>query len=258
MATENIASASADRLLSRALDPAKADRSPACGIQEGVDPGVGRFGAGVDQHRDPVRCPGGRGGDERELVAQIAGVLDDADDGPAAAVERERLPGLEPEDRGHAVGDGDLARACGVAASAQREPCAPVRSARVLGAELDLLDPAGHGQRAVTDDIGRPEAFLDGGQTRVEPARIGAVEPQQVIGRAELGIVVGRARVVGDGDAGDRGGDRDGEQGEHEDLLAPLAPEQTPRPAHQRAARGDSGAARSSQRRWVRERRHCR
>ena len=136
-----------------------------------------------------VRCPGGRRGDERELVAQIAWVLDDADDGPAMAVEGKRLPELEPEDRGHAVGDGDLARACRIAASAERKPCAPVRSARVLGAELDLVDAARHEQRAVTDDVDRPEAFLDGGEARLQPARIGAVEPQQVAGRAELGIV---------------------------------------------------------------------
>ena len=257
VATENIASASAARLLCRASDPANADRSPAFALHEGVDPGVDRFGAGIDQHRDLVRCPGGRGRDERELVAQIAWVLDDADDGPAAAVEGERLPELEPEDRGHAVGDGDLARACRVAASAQRKPCAPVGSARVLGAELDLVDAARHEQRAVTDDLDRPEAFLDGGQTRLQPARIGAVEPQQVTGRAELGIVR-RARVVGDRDAGDRGRDRDGEKSEHQDLLAPLAPEQAPRPAHERAARGDSAAARSSRCGAVRECRHRR
>jgi hypothetical protein len=66
----------------------------------------------------------------------------------------------------------------------------------------------------VTDDVDRPEAFLDGGETGLQPARIGAVEPEQVTGRAELGIVRG-ARVVGDRDAGDRGRDGDGEEGEH-------------------------------------------
>ena len=204
--------------------------------QEGVDPAVDRFGAGVHQHRDVVRCSRERRGDKCELVAQIAWVLDDADDGPPMAVERKCLPELEAEDSGHAVGDGDLARPVRIAASSEREPCAPVRSARVLGAKLDLVDAARNRQRAVTDDVDRPEAFLDGGETRLQPARIGAVEPQEVTGRAELRIVR-RTRVVGDRDAGDRGRDREGEEREHQDLLAPLASEQAPRPAHQRTAR---------------------
>ena len=126
--------------------------------------GVDRFGAGVDQDRDVVRCSRGRGGDEGELVAQVAWVLDDADDGSATAVEGKRLPELESEERGHAVGDGDLVGACRVAASAEREPCAPVRSARVLGAELDRVDAARDGQRAVADDVGSPEPFPGGGE----------------------------------------------------------------------------------------------
>ena len=95
----------------RVSDPAKADRSPTfASAKASTD-----AGAGVDQHRDVVRCSRGRGGDEGELVAQIAWVLDDADDGPAAAVEVKRLPELEPEDRGHAVGDRDLAGAFRIA-----------------------------------------------------------------------------------------------------------------------------------------------
>ena len=57
-------------------------------IREGVD----RVGVGVDQDRDLVRCSRGRGGDEGELVAQITWVLDDADDGPATAVEGQSAP----------------------------------------------------------------------------------------------------------------------------------------------------------------------
>ena len=108
--------------------------------------GVHRAGVGVDEDRDVIRPSRGRGGDEGELVAQIAWVLDDADDRPATAVEGKRLPDLEPQERGHAVGDGNFAGSVRVAASAERQARATVRPARVLGAELDLVDAAGNSQ----------------------------------------------------------------------------------------------------------------
>ncbi len=111
-----------------------------------VDEGVHRAGVGVDEDRDVIRSSCRRGGDERELVAQIAWVLDDADDRPATAVEGKRLPDLEPQERGHAVGDGSFVGSVRVAASAERQARATVRPARVLGAELDLVDAAGNGQ----------------------------------------------------------------------------------------------------------------
>ena len=43
-------------------------------------------------------APCRRGGDERELVAQLARVLDDADDRPAPAVERQGRADLEPQE----------------------------------------------------------------------------------------------------------------------------------------------------------------
>ena len=46
---------------------------------EGVDRGAAR----IDQNRDGVGPPRRGGGDESELVAQLARVLDDADDSPA-------------------------------------------------------------------------------------------------------------------------------------------------------------------------------
>jgi hypothetical protein len=55
------------------------------GSEEGLD----RLDTRVDQDGDEVRSAGGRGGDERELVAQLARVLDDADHGPRTTVERQ-------------------------------------------------------------------------------------------------------------------------------------------------------------------------
>ena len=217
-------------------------------LEEGAD----RVVACVDQDRDVVGCSRGSGGDECELVAQITWVLDDADSGPSAAIESQRLPDLEPEERGHPVGDGYLVAAFGVGASLECKAWGPVRSARVLSTELHRFNGAGHSQRAVADDVGRPEPVREGGETRLQRVRIGAIQLEEVIGGAELGIVR-RGRVVGDRDAADRGRDRDGQKRDHQDLLPPLAAEQAPRPADQRATRGNAAAARSSGRQTVRE-----
>ena len=102
-----------------------------------------------------------------------------------------------------------------------------------------------------------PNDFLAEARAAVERPRIGAVEPEQVAGRAELGVVR-RARVEGDRDAADRGRDRDGEERHHQHLLPPLAAEHAPRPADDRSAGGDAAVARASPRRVVSERRHRR
>ncbi len=66
--------------------------------------------------------------------------------------------------------------------------------------------------------------------------------------------VVRWGRVVDDRDAADRSRDRDGEKGQHQDLLTPLAAKQAPGPADHGAARGDAATFRSGQRRWTCER----
>ena len=74
------------------------------------------------------------------------------------------------------VGDGYLVAAFRVAASVECKARGPVGSARVLSTELHRLDGAGHSQRAVADDVGRPEPVREGGETRGQRARIGAVQ----------------------------------------------------------------------------------
>ena len=128
---------------------------------------------GLDENRDAVGRPRGCGRDEGELVGQITWVLDDADDGPAMAVEGQRIPDLEREQVGDTVGDGDLTRTHRVAAPAECEQRAPVRAVRVLGAELHLLDAAGDDERAVADHLGRPEPLPGGVETRLERSWIG-------------------------------------------------------------------------------------
>ena len=91
-----------------------------------------------------VRRSRGRRGDERELVAQLARVLDEADDRPRGG---RRAPAIAPissrSSVGDAVGDSDLVGAPRVAAPAEREQLATEGAGRVLGAEVDRLDAPG-------------------------------------------------------------------------------------------------------------------
>src|SRR5918994_1263363 len=166
----------------------------------------------------------------------------------ATAGEAQSLPDLEPEQVRDAVGDGDLVAALRVIASVECKARAAVRSARVLRTELNLLDGTRDCPRAVADDVDRPVLLPEAGESCGERARIAAVKIEQLIGRAELGLVrLVRARVVGDGEAR-----------YHEDLLAPLAAEHPPGPVDEGAARGDAAVRRPSKRFPVSERRHRR
>ena len=93
---------------------------------------------------------------------------------------------LEPEEVGDAVGDRDLAGADRVAAAAEREQRAAVGAVRVLRAEVDGLDAAGDGDRAMADDVDRAERR----RAAASPASsLRGSEPsnlEQVVGRAEL------------------------------------------------------------------------
>jgi hypothetical protein len=126
------------------------------------------------------------------------------------AVKRERRPELEAEELRHPVGDGDFARPIRIATLTECEGVAPEDTVRVLCAEVDALHATRDGHRAVPYDLDRPEVFPGGGELGLEVG-IRAVEPEDVAGRAVLGVVR-RSRVVDDRDAGDRSRDRDGEQ----------------------------------------------
>jgi hypothetical protein len=87
------------RLLFSRLTPGPPECGLAVVIQPrpgAVDPGVDRSTARVDKNRHMARRPRGRGGDKRELIAELARVLDDADDGPATSVKRHGRPDLDP------------------------------------------------------------------------------------------------------------------------------------------------------------------
>jgi hypothetical protein len=57
--------------------------------------------ARVEQDRHPIRSARFQRGDERELVRQIAGILDQADDGADTTALVEAIADLQLEDRCH-------------------------------------------------------------------------------------------------------------------------------------------------------------
>jgi hypothetical protein len=67
------------------------------GSVPGSEEGLERLVTYVGHDDHVVRCERGRGRDEREFVAELTRVLDDADDGPAPAVESQRIADLEPQ-----------------------------------------------------------------------------------------------------------------------------------------------------------------
>ena len=152
---------------------------------------VDRSGVRGDQQRDGVGRSCGCRRDKGELVCQVTGVLDDADDGPATAIEGQRVPDLEREEVGHTVGHGYLPGTLRVTAPAECEQLACEDAVRILGAELHAVDAAGDSDRAVADHLGRPEPLPGGVESRLERSRIGSVESQEVAGRAELCVVRG-------------------------------------------------------------------
>ena len=253
MATENIASVSVALLTSFPLfiEPCKAEWSPCESKKEMIAPSL-RGHEDVDD-----LGAGGRGRQERELVAQLARVLDDADDGSATAVERQGRADPKTKSLGNPVGDGNLAGTLGVAAPAEGEELGAVRAVGILRPVVDFLDSTRERHGPVADDIGRPERLLRGVEPRLELSRIGRVEDQDVVGRSEL-AVVGRNRLVRNRDAADGSRDGDGQERQHDQLLAPFAAEHPPRPPDDCAASGDAAIPRAGQRRPVRKGRHRR
>jgi hypothetical protein len=132
-------------LLRLILGPRERGRFPLAGVGCTVHVGVDRGAARVDENRDGVERPRRRGGDESELVAQLARILDDPDHGPAMAVQCERRPELEPEELRHPVGDGDLSLPVRIATLTDREKLAGEDTVRFLCTVVEALDAARDG-----------------------------------------------------------------------------------------------------------------
>ena len=92
-----------------------------------------------------------------------------------------------------------------------------------------------------------PNDLLAASSARQQPLRIGSVERQDEIGRAEVTIVGGNG-VRGDREAADGGGDGHGEERHHQELLPPFAAEHASRPPDDRPTRGHAAVPRSAER----------
>jgi len=182
------------------------------------------------------------GGDQRELVRQVARVLDDAGHPPGRA---RGLPGaahVRAVQGRHLAGQRHLAGAGRVAAADQAEQRSVVVPVRIFGAQPHRLGGA-RGDFLVLDEVGRPPAACDGGDVGGQ-VRVGAAQRHEPGGGAVRAVVgVAELPVRDDTGAPDRRRDRHGEQAEHEQLLAPFPAEQPPAPAEHRAPGGDTPVA---------------
>ncbi len=183
----------------------------------------------VEQDRHLGRRPDLGRRHEGELVQQALRVLDHADDAPGPSALMPEVPDLEAEGVCHPCGHGHLARTGGVVPAEQGEHRLPERAVRVLGAQVVGADRAGDGDGLVLDDVDAAEAVPQrgdlGGQFWVGP-----LERGEVPGGAEARVGQGRC-VDGHRRPDDRGGHRDHDERQDQQLLAPFAAEQPPRPA---------------------------
>ena len=183
------------------------------------------------------------GRDERELVEEALGVLDDADDLALDATDAPAVADREVEVRGEAARDRDLARARRVAPGDEREHRTAEGPVRVLRTELIGVDRSRDRLRLVLDHLDAAEAVL---QARDDARRVRVVarEGHGVLRRAEAGVL--RRRVVRrDGRADDRRRDRDRDEGEDQELLTPLPPEEPPGPADDGTTGGRAAVGRA-------------
>ncbi len=186
----------------------------------------------VEQDRHLGRGTGLPGGDECELVGQVARVLHDAHYAAGLVALAPDAAGMGVVEGCHLAGQRDLAGPVRVMPGDQGQRRLPVGAGRILRTELDLARRAGD-KVLILDHIDRAEPVPDRCDIGGQP-RLAAGDHGEVVGGPERGRSRGWRGVAGDRRAGDRSRDGDGDQREHQQLLAPLAAEQPPRPADHR------------------------
>ena len=180
-------------------------------------------------------CPGG---------TRANWVLDHADHPQRPAVLLPQASDVQAEVRGHLAGHRDLGGTGGVAAGVEAHRHMTEGSVRVLGPEVDRRHRAGNRDGKVGDDLHGAEAMPDGRDVSGK-AGVGAREADDGVGRPERRIGFQVGGIGGHPEPERGGGDGHDEQGQHERLATPLAPEQPPRPAgHGPPRRGPRAARR--------------
>ena len=202
----------------------------------------GRVDAWRVEQRDHLGWPGDLAGcDEREVVEQVLRVGHDPDDVARLSALAPGVSDAQVQLGGQPAGQGDFASSAGVAPACQGEHRLAVRAVRVLRTQAVRGDRARHGQGLILDHVDRAEPVREGGDLG-DDLGAGVFERGHVECGAEA--CAGRLLGVGCHRRPDEGGcDRDGDQGQDQQLLAPLAAEQPPGPSDDRAPRGEAAVA---------------
>ena len=192
---------------------------------------------GADQDRHLGRPGQLTGRYQRELIQQVARVLDDAGNQPCPAVGVPGAPDLDAIQRRDGAGHGHLPGAGRVAPGDQGEQRAAVGPGRILGPQPDGRSGA-TGEALILDHVRRPVLPLDPGdigrQVRIGPGQ----GYQRAGGAVRAGVRVSRRGVGGNPRTPDGRRDRDRQQRHHQQLLTPLTAEQAPCPVDDRELRG--------------------
>ena len=185
---------------------------------------------------------------EGEFIEEALGVLDDSDH---AALDTTDLPAVadrEVQGRGHAARHGDFVGSGRVTPRDEREHRTTEGPVRTLRAELIGVDRTGDRLCLVLDELDGTEAVP---QTGDDARRV------RVVGREGHGVLCGAEaevrrlrRVDGDGRADDGRRDRSSDEGEDQELLAPLPSEEAPGPPDDGPTGGRSTVGRTDACGW--------
>ena len=142
--------------------------------------------AGFDQDCHRIQADICRRSDQREVRAEVAWILDDADQLSLYTVEGESLTDVDPEGRRQIAGEGDFVVRGGEAPLSDIEHGAAEGTVRILGPQLDGFEQPGDPHIAAADDIDGAEPPPRGSDLGFELG-ISGVELEPVVGRAVVG-----------------------------------------------------------------------
>ncbi len=174
-------------------------RSPREAMMRPVSPGgrnwPTRASLAFDEHRHELRLSESGRREENELVAEIARVLDHADHDTLHAVEVDRRTDAHAERVDDSVGHRDLVAGGGIATRAQAQHRLPERAIGILGSVVDLLHRARQRHGSMPDrHRSRRTTSSPASSFGCNVAGVVVVEPEEVVGVAELSIVRRPAR----------------------------------------------------------------